>query len=101
MCLGIAILTILMDTQNTLEVVLLFVMRFIMCMFWAIMYIYLAELYPTRVRSLAFGWASAVGTVGSFASPYVVLMSDKLGLNRWIIPGVVGLIATLGVIPLP
>jgi MFS family permease len=70
-------------------------------MFWAALYVYIAELYPTRVRSLAFGWASAVGTIGSFAAPYVILMSDTLDLNRWIIPGAVGLIATLGVIPLP
>ena len=30
--------------------------RFILCCFWAIFYVYIAEMYPTKVRSLGFGW---------------------------------------------
>jgi MFS family permease len=70
-------------------------------MYWAVLYVYLAELYPTKVRSLAFGWAGAMGTVGSFAAPYIILIADKADLNRWIIPAAAGLIATIGVFPLP
>lgn len=101
LCLSIAVLTIFTDSQDIVELVLLFTMRFILCMYWAALYVYLAELYPTRVRSLAFGWSSAVGTVGSFSAPFVILLAQNLNLNEWIVPGAVGLIATIAVIPLP
>ncbi len=76
-------------------------MRFVLCMYWAGFYVYLAELYPTRVRSLAFGWASATGTIGSTGIPYLVLLADKVNLNQWVIPGALGALATLAVFFLP
>lgn len=101
LCLGIALLTILTDELNVLELVLLFSMRFIACMYWASFYVYLAELFPTRVRSLAFGWASAVGTIGSSCCPFFVLAANSLELNQWILPGALGLIAAVSAIWLP
>lgn len=53
---------------------------------------YIAELYPTKVRSLGFGWTSAMGTVGSSLAPYMIFYSEKAGINSWIPPGVVGLV---------
>lgn len=100
LCVAIALVTILSDI-NALELVLLFAMRFVLCMYWASFYVYLAELYPTRVRSLAFGWASAIGTIGSSACPYLVLATSKLDLNQWILPGALGLIAAVCAIWLP
>jgi OCT family organic cation transporter-like MFS transporter 4/5 len=100
LCLGIALLTILADI-NVLEIILLFSMRFVSCMFWAALYVYMAELFPTRVRSLAFGWASAVGTIGSSLVPFLVLAVNEAGLNQWILPGALGLISAACAIWLP
>lgn len=66
-------------------------LRFVLCAFWALFYLYIAELYPTKVRSMGFGWASAVGTLGSAFAPYMIFGSDKIGINSWIAPGVFGL----------
>jgi OCT family organic cation transporter-like MFS transporter 16 len=85
---------------NVVSVVFLFAMRFVLSMFWAIFYVYLAEIFPTRIRSLAFGWASALGTIGSAASPYIRQISDSIGLSSWIIPGVFGLFSTACIFPL-
>jgi hypothetical protein len=39
---------------------------------------------------MGFGWASAVGTVGSTFAPYIILISEKIHINSWILPGIVG-----------
>lgn len=101
LCAAIAILTIITQELNVLELILLFLMRFILSMYWAALYVYLAELFPTKVRSLAFGWASAIGTIGSTCAPFIILVAVNADLNVWIIPAAAGLVATLGVFPLP
>ena len=39
---------------------------------WGVVYTYTPELYPTRVRAFASGWAAAVGRVGGILAPVVV-----------------------------
>lgn len=39
-------------------------MRFSICFVWTVVYIWIAELFPTTVRNLALGFSSAMGTVG-------------------------------------
>lgn len=39
---------------------------------WGVVYTYTPELYPTRVRALASGWAAAIGRVGGILAPSVV-----------------------------
>ena len=36
-----------------------------------ILYVYTAEVYPTEVRSLGLGIATAVGSIGSVLMPYI------------------------------
>ncbi len=75
--------------------------RFVLCSFWSIFYVYIAELFPTKVRSLAFGWASAVGTIGSTLSPYIIFFSKSIGIDSWILPGAIGLLMTIPLLKLP
>lgn len=88
--------------KNTiLSAVLLCALRYFIAAFWAIFYVYQAELYPTKVRSLAMGWSSALGTVGSTLSPYTVkLAKNQLHMSSWILPGSVAILATLSMKPL-
>ena len=58
-----------------LSAVFLCGLRFFLSAFWAIFYVYQAELFPTKVRSLAMGWSSACGTVGSTLSPLTVRLT--------------------------
>jgi putative MFS transporter len=39
---------------------------------WGVVYTYTPELYPTKVRAYASGWAAAVGRIGGILAPTVV-----------------------------
>ena len=81
--------------------ILLCAMRFFVSGFWAMFYVYQAELFPTKVRSLAMGWSSALGTIGSTLSPYSLkLAKDTFHMSTWILPGAVAILATISVKPL-
>jgi len=45
---------------------------------WGFFFVYVAELFPSNVLSLTFGWVSAVGTVGAFAAPFIRLLTADL-----------------------
>lgn len=76
-------------------------MRFVICFVWALTYIYLAELFPTVVRSLAMGLVSAGGTVGSIICPFMVTFSNNvLKVNPLITLGVIGLLGVVSILPL-
>jgi len=64
------------------------------------MYMYITELFPTVVKSLALGVVSAGGTAGSASAPYVGALSTSLGINPMIALGVMGIIGVVSVIPL-
>jgi hypothetical protein len=73
-CLLLAILTSLGDSTELLilETVALIINRLVVCCFWSIFFVYVAELYPTKVRSLGYGWVSAIGMIGSALSPFLI-----------------------------
>jgi len=67
--------------------------RFILCSFWSIFYVYVAELYPTEIRSLGFGWTSVVGQIGSTIAPFIKQIADAFGLNTWYPTGAIGILS--------
>ena len=66
--------------------------RFILCGFWSIFYVYVAELYPTQTRSLGYGWTSVMGMIGSTLSPFITTISSSIGINSWFPPALLGLV---------
>ncbi len=84
-----------------LEAVGLMINRFILCGFWSIFYVFVAELYPTQTRSLGYGWTSVMGMIGSTLSPYVTTISSSIGINSWFPPAIVGFISCLFIFKLP
>jgi MFS family permease len=62
-----------------------------LCAFLGIFYVYIAELFPTRVRSIGFGWASLVGTVGRLISPRILALVNKAKIYFWLLSGVFGI----------
>ena len=85
---------------KTSSAVFLCGLRFFLSAFWAIFYVYQAELFPTKVRSLAMGWSSALGTIGSTISPYLVQVTRGKHISSWIVPGSLAIVATLTIKPL-
>lgn len=75
--------------------------RLILCGFWSIFYVFVAELYPTQIRSLGYGWTSVMGMIGSTLSPFVTTFSSSIGVNSWFPPGILGLISCLFIVKLP
>ena len=51
---------------------------------WGVVYTYTPELYPTRMRALASGWAAAIGRTGGILAPTVVgyMIADNGGFNK-------------------
>ncbi len=75
--------------------------RMVLCSFWSIFYVYVAELYPTEVRSLGFGWTSVVGMLGSTVSPFVKQIAQLANLNSWFPPALFGFIGVVFACCLP
>lgn len=57
------------------EMVILGLLRFVMNSMWGLFFVYVGELFPTNVLSLAFGWVSAIGTVGAVSAPFIRLLT--------------------------
>lgn len=58
-----------------LEMIFLAGLRFVINNMWGLFFVYVSELFPSNVLSLAFGWVSAIGTVGAFSSPFIRLLT--------------------------
>ena len=55
--------------------VILGFLRFVLNCLWGVFFVYIAELFPSDVSSLSFGWISAMGTVGAVVAPYIRLLT--------------------------
>ena len=75
-------------------------MRGIIAFVWDLCYVYISELFPTVVRSLALGIISAGGTMGSILCPFLITFSKSLNINPLVLFGVIGIIGGLSAIPL-
>lgn len=55
--------------------IILACLRFVLNSMWGLFFVYVAELFPSNVLSLAFGWVSAMGTVGAVSAPFIRLLT--------------------------
>jgi MFS family permease len=76
------------------QLALIFVFRFLISMEFAIIGIYQAELFPTRIRNIAVGALNVFGTVSSTAAPTIMGVFTRGGINHFILFTVIGIIAT-------
>lgn len=53
------------------------------------------------MRSLGYGWAGGIGTIGSSMAPYIILVSLNIGIDSWVPPGIIGFLTLLLIIKLP
>lgn len=47
------------------------------CTAFAVLYVYVSELFPTPLRNMAYGLSSAGAKVGAMVAPYVALLSPQ------------------------
>ncbi|KAL4457087.1 hypothetical protein ABPG74_014725 [Tetrahymena malaccensis] len=86
--------------QKVLQIIFAGIMRFSICIVQCMNFVWFSELYPTTIRSLALGFISVAGTVGSSSAPFVKSTFVQLGLSPMIPLGISGVIGTLCTLPL-
>ena len=68
-----------------IQLVLIFIFRFLISMEFAIIGIYQAELYPTRVRNISVGILNMFGTIASTLAPIIMGVFTRGGINHFIL----------------
>ena len=68
---------------------------------FAVMLLYVRELFPTEVRSSSVAWGGIGGGVGFLLAPVFVYVSKVQPWLTNVVLGIVSIVAALGVIPLP
>jgi len=47
---------------------------------WGIFFVFIAELYPSEITSVSFGWINIIGTIGATISPFIRLATAQITL---------------------
>lgn len=101
---GMAIFFLLLQLKmpQSLLTVIMFMVRGLSQGLFNFVYIYTAEVYPTTIRTLGIGLASAWARVGAMLTPFVaqVLLDKSLTAAVWVY-GSLGLLASVCAILLP
>ena len=74
--------------------------RLLICIGWAFIFVFICEMYPTVVRSMAIGSISAAGTLGSILSPFLVTFSNKMKISPMICFGLISVVSFFCTLPL-
>ncbi len=71
----------------------IFIFRSSIALYFCVFYLYVNELYPSRVSGLGMGIVSAVGTTASTVSPILLGYLERQDINVMIIFCALGVIA--------
>jgi len=81
---GISALTFALARSTGVYVAALFFVGFFNLGAWGAVYPYTSELFPTRLRSTAFGMVEGVGKAAAIAGPYLFgYLLDTTGATEW------------------
>jgi len=62
---------------NIAKLVLMFASRYCVAYYYGILFIYVVEIYPEKIRTIGFGSVSAIGALGALAMQRVVHFADS------------------------
>jgi putative MFS transporter len=81
---GVSALTFALANSTAMYVAALFFVGFFNLGAWGAVYPYTSELFPTRLRSTAFGMVEGVGKAAAIAGPYLFgYLLDTTGATVW------------------
>ena len=81
---GVSALTFALTNSTAVYVAALFFVGFFNLGAWGAVYPYTSELFPTRLRSTAFGMVEGVGKAAAIAGPYLFgYLLDTTGATVW------------------
>jgi hypothetical protein len=66
------------DAVTIIELIVLGFLRITLNAVWGIFFVFIAELYPSEITSVSFGWINIVGTVGATIAPFIRLATAEL-----------------------
>ena len=80
--------------KNFIKIALLIIgiaclIRFSVSVGFAIQGIYINEFYPTCIRGVGGGFQFSVGVLGSFLSPYIIKIANVIGMNPYLLIGII------------
>ncbi|CAK93551.1 unnamed protein product (macronuclear) [Paramecium tetraurelia] len=75
-------------------------MRFIICVIWALAFVYVSELFPSVVRSLALLLISAGGSIGSIVQTFLNNLCQQFQVHPMVVFGIIGMLCGLLLLPL-
>jgi putative MFS transporter len=91
---GVSALTFALAHSTTVYVAALFFVGFFNLGAWGAVYPYTSELFPTRLRSTAFGMVEGVGKAAAIAGPYLFgYLLDITGATVWSVTFVAAVMA--------
>ena len=76
-----------------IQLALIFVFRFAISMIFGLLFIYCAEVYPTRVRNISSGMFAVFGGLASTVSPIIMGELTRANINHFILFSILGLLA--------
>ena len=92
---GVSALTFALTNSTAVYVAALFFVGFFNLGAWGAVYPYTSELFPTRLRSTAFGMVEGVGKAAAIAGPYLFgYLLDTTGATVWSLTFVAAVMAT-------
>src|SRR6266511_52902 len=98
---GISALTFALARSTGVYVAALFFVGFFNLGAWGAVYPYTSELFPTRLRSTAFGMVEGVGKAAAIAGPYLFgYLLDTTGATVWSLTFVAAVMAAGAVVTL-
>jgi hypothetical protein len=68
------------DAVTILEMIVLGCLRVTLNCVWGVFFVFIAELYPSEITSVSFGWVSIVGNIGATISPFIRLATAQFTL---------------------
>ncbi|CAD8090428.1 unnamed protein product [Paramecium primaurelia] len=75
-------------------------MRFIICVIWALAFVYVSELFPSVIRSLALLLVSAGGSIGSIVQAFLNTLCQKYQVHPMVVFGIIGMLCGFLLLPL-
>lgn len=66
------------DAVAIMELIVLGFLRITLNAVWGIFFVFIAELYPSEITSVSFGWINIVGTLGATIAPFIRLATAEL-----------------------
>ena len=87
--------------MGIMQLVLIFVARFSLCYYFAIIFLFIAEIFPLPLRGTGLGMVSMGGAMASTSSQYILPYLESKQINPMVMFTVFSMIGAISICFLP